>query len=177
MKNFTILSLLTVFFTNTYCQKVVVNQDLPVDHTTVAISSGEVYNHCVVHDRTEDERIMIRISQRGYAGYCIHFSLYKGVIIPDVSRWSDVGEFDGKSQTNVGIEEYTIELNQESYAIGDTIKAKYKIILDDGKFAKGKIITGELYHIINNNCFIWDDKKYSNDGWYKDYMERKKKID
>ncbi len=172
-----IIFLYVIFCTNAYCQKVVVNQNVSANDTNVVISSGEVYDHCVVHDRTEGERIMIRISQRGYAGYCIHFSLYKGVIIPDVSRWSDVGEFDGKSQTNVGISEYTIELNQESYVIGDTIKAKYKIILNDGKFAKGKIITGELYHIINNNYFIWHDKKYSNDGWYQDYKSRKKKKD
>lgn len=177
MKNFIITLLLFASFINGYSQKVIINQNVAANDTNLVISSGEVYDHCIVHDHTEDDRIMIRISQRGHAGYCIHFSLYKGKIIPDVSRWSDYGQFNGRFQTNLGIEEYTIEFNQESYAVGDTIKAKYKIVLDDGEFAKGKVITGELYHIINNNCFIWHNKKYSNDGWYKQYMERKKKKD
>lgn len=117
-------------------QNVKLNSDLNFESTDVKISEYDsVYSAFSSFDNGNSDSLTVTISNIGKGGVMINIILSDKPNV-ELIEWSDYNQFDGKSTREIGLENYTLELNDTVLRKGERIMGRIK--------GKSKMITSSL---------------------------------
>lgn len=164
MKIFTLL--LTLSFLFIFGNDVTVDKNLKVSRPKLCFD-GFCAERMVSRDEVSGDTINISSGNIGHGGYIFQLNMIKNIKTISIVRWEDYPAYNGKSSVELPIKKYSLVINKDHLKVGDTLKAKFSLIVNKSKYSIKKKIEGEIYHIIDGNRFVWNGVDYYRDEFYK----------
>lgn len=174
MKQLSLLLLLSFYCIDfAYGQEMTVNGNIDVKQTNIRIDEYPFINPVMCYNTEHDGIIYFQAGTSGESGYDVELLLNKdGITLKTIFREVDFvpsGEANADGDVIMAektvrhelvMKHYRLEVNQPSFKIGDTLKARFDVIVRDLSLKQDKRLRGEIFHIINHGGQVfWTDGK------------------
>lgn len=173
MKQLSLLLLSFYCIDFAYGQELTVNGNIDVKQTNIRIDEYPLINPVMCYNTEHDGTIYFHTGTLGESGYDVELLLNKEAItvktifyevdfVPSgkANEYGDVIMTEKTVRHELVMKRYSLEVNQPSFKIGDTLKARFDIIVKDLSQKQDKRLRGEIFHIINHGGqVLWTDGK------------------
>lgn len=156
-----------LIFSFSFCQNLIVNKQADYRVSTIKYSINDNDSGVAVFDIIKNDTVTVVLGKGGMDAYIFKLQITDNLITSKISKWTDYPMYDGKHSMELEIKSYDIEINKTSFAKGDTIKGKFKVVTEPNKYVAESTLIGEIHHIIGGNLYKWTGSQYWHDTSFK----------
>ncbi|GEM_PF-5588797 len=107
------------------------------------------------------DSLTVNISNVGLGGSWLKIEI-RDSIRPKIGLWSDYKQYNNEYSTDIELESYSLKLNKNKYAIGDTIMGHIKCKSKTSKYLRGNVfleMEGDFFSIVGKTILMRKDGK------------------
>jgi len=138
---------------SSFGQRLVIDTQFKCDKTTISYKDYtqkiKVFKYS--RNRTISDTTFVYFYNSRLHGTAVRLVI-TDTVLPNIRLFSDYGQYDGKSNADFGLKNYSLTLNRTEYKKGDTLMGKFECLSLPIKYQNDETIYlyGNIFHVFDD---------------------------